>query len=167
MRGRLAGVRWPGAQPTARGEIRLCRTRAARRLCRALAYRPRRVRRSSQSSVSWLARALRSSSVCPKPPSPVDSSKGVPDPTLPWSNVCANLLYIVIYVYWHRITPDDGLHCQVHCALPSRCASSGAWSGGRSGVTPSRSARTQARVRAEVAAEPWSRRGVGGGVIVE
>ncbi len=81
--------------------------------------------------------------------------------------MCASLLYIVIYVYWHRITPDDRLRPQMHCAQPSRCAPSGAWSGGRSGVTPSRGARTQACVRAEVAAQPWSRRGVGGGVILE
>ncbi len=128
---------------------------------------PRRARHTSPV-LPLVATAGTSQLIClSQPPSPVDSSKVVPEPSLLWGNMCASLLYIVIYVYWHRITPDDRLRPQMHCAQPSRCAPSGAWSGGRSGVTPSRGARTQACVRAEVAAQPWSRRGVGGGVILE
>ncbi len=92
--------------------------------------------------------------LCPLPPSPVDSSN------LPtrWSRGPESVLYIVIYVYWHRMTPAGDLQRQRSGTQPSRRASSGAWPGGLRGVALSCGARTQARARAEVAAGPWSRR---------
>ena len=99
-------------------------------------------------------------------PPPVDSSKAPPSPSA-CGVIRSNPLYIVIYVYWHRITPGGRLRCRRRCAQPRRCAPSGAWSGGRSGDMASRGARTQVRRSAKVAAEPWSRGGVGGGVMLE
>ena len=90
----------------------------------------------------------------PSPLPPVDSSN------LPtrWSRGPESVLYIVIYVYWHRMTPAGDLQRQRSGTQPSRRASSGAWPGGLRGVALSCGARIQARVCAEVAPGPWSRR---------